>query len=245
MSEGFRLQEICRSTLPQLSASFQNKEIVAGFYPYIGLTHTIRRRGSSWIIRISDHCRQASGAVLESIVVLLCCKVLRRKPPSDALQVYEQFRREPEVERRVHERRLQRGRKQIEDAQGKHYSLDVIYGALNLQYFNGQVQVTRLGWGGRRSWRRLGHYDPVHHTITISPVLDSPKVPERVLSYLLYHEMLHALFDGKSLAGRHRHHTAEFNRAERAFPHYDAARGFLDGFCRTRGRMPTRWFRYR
>ncbi|MGD0309637.1 MAG: M48 family peptidase [Acidobacteriota bacterium] len=238
MSDDFQIQEVCRSTLRQLSASFQDKEISAGFYPYIGLTHTIRRRGSSWIIRISDHCRQAPRAVLESIVVLLCCKVLRRKPPSAALQVYEQFRREPEVERRVQERRLQRGRKQILDARGKHHSLDVIYGSLNLQYFNGQVEVTRLGWGARRSWSRLGHYDPVHHTITISPVLDSPRVPERVLSYLLYHEMLHVLFDGKAVAGRHRHHTAEFNRAERAFPHYASARGFLDRFCRTRGRMP-------
>jgi hypothetical protein len=238
MSDDFQLQELCRSTLRQLSASFQDKEISAGFYPYIGLTHTIRRRGSSWIIRISDHCRLAPRAVLESIVVLLGCKVLRRKPPSAAFQAYEQFRREPEVERRVQERRVQRGRKQILDARGKHHSLDVIYRALNLQYFNGQVEVTRLGWGARRSWSRMGHYDPVHHTITISPVLDSPRVPEQVLSYLLYHEMLHALFDGKAVAGRHRYHTAEFNRAERAFPHYASARGFLDRFCRTRGKMP-------
>ena len=80
----------------------------------------------------------------------------------------------------------------------------------------------------------MGHYDPIHHTITISPVLDSPKVPRAVVSYLLYHEMLHTLFTG--IGYRKRHHTPDFNRAERAFPSYAKARKFLDRFCRTRGR---------
>jgi hypothetical protein len=107
---------------------------------------------------------------------------------------------------------------------------------VNRLYFNDQVEIQTLGWGTRRSWCRMGHYDPVHHSITISPVLDSPKVPGAVLSYLLYHEMLHTLFLGTGNTGRHRHHTLEFNRAERAFPSYAEAQGFLDRFCRTRGR---------
>lgn len=236
MSDATELREICRSTLNAFSRAFHGHEIVAGFYPYIGLTHTIRRRGSSWVIRISDHCTQAPRVVLESIITLLACKVLRKKPPSAALQVYEHFRQDPELEQRVHARRLRRGRKQIDEAQGKHHSLEEIYHELNRLYFNNQVEIRKLGWGARRSWSRLGHYDPIHHTITISPVLDSSKVPRSVVSYLLYHEMLHTLFNGTGTSRRKRHHTAEFNRAERAFPHYAESRKFLDQFCRMRGR---------
>ena len=238
MSDGFEMQEMCRSALRSFSGAFRDKEVLAEFYPYIGLTHTIRRRGSSWMIRISDHCRQAPREVLESIAVLLACKILRRKPSPEALRIYDAFRRNPETEQRVQLRRLQRGRKQIEDAQGKCHSLEEIYTELNRTYFNGQVEVRKLGWGARRSWSRLGHYDPVHNTITISPVLDSARVPRPVLAYLLYHEMLHTLFNWTDSGTRKRHHTPEFYRAERSFPSYAAARKFLDRFCRMRGRGP-------
>jgi hypothetical protein len=236
MSDAARLQEICRSTLRAFSSYFRDKEIVAEFYPYVGLTHTIRRRGSSWVLRISDHCIQAPRPVLESIVTLLACKVLRRKPSSAALQVYSRFQSDGEVMSRVQKRRLLRGRKQIVDEPGKHHALGEIYRELNRNYFNGQVEVQKVGWGTRRSWHRLGHYDPVHNTITISPVLDSPRVPKSVVSYLLYHEMLHTVFDETAGRKRKRRHTPEFRRAERAFPHYAAIGRFLRRFCETRGR---------
>jgi hypothetical protein len=236
MSDASRLQEICRSTLQAFSSSFRDKEIVAGFYPYVGLTHTIRRRGSSWVLRISDHCSQAPRHVLESIVILLACKVLRRKPPSEAVQTYNRFRRDWEVMDRVEARRLLRGRKHIVDVPGRHHSLDEIYRELNRDYFNGQVEVRKLGWGARRSWNRLGHYDPIHHTITISPVLDSPRVPRSVVSYLLYHEMLHTVFDAAGTRMRKRRHTKEFHRADRAFPRYAVVRRFLRRFCEGHGR---------
>jgi hypothetical protein len=236
MSDAARLQEICRSTLRAFSSFFRDKEVVAGFYPYVGLTHTIRRRGSSWVLRISDHCSQAPRDVLESIVLLLACKVLRRKPPPEALQIYERFRRVREVDNRVQARRLLRGRKHIVDAPGRYHSLDEIYRELNRDYFNGQVEVRKLGWGARKSWNRLGHYDPIHNTITISPVLDSPRVPSSVVSYLVYHEMLHTVFDEAATRMRKRRHTPEFHRAERAFPHYAGVRRFLGRFCETRGR---------
>jgi predicted metal-dependent hydrolase len=240
MSSAAELQAICRAILPALSTSFHDKEIRAEFYPYIGLTHTIRRRGEAWIIRISDHCSQAPRQVLESVLALLACKILRRKPPAAALRAYERFRRDPEVESRVRARRLQRGRKQLKDARGRFHALDRIYLELNRAYFNDQVEVRQVGWGLRKSWRRLGHYDPAHHTITISPVLDDAGVPESAVSYLLYHEMLHTLFDRTASRTRRRYHTPEFYRAEKAFPHYETARKFLSAFCRRGGQSGSR-----
>ncbi len=236
MAEAPDLQGICRSILIPLSAIFRTGEISAEFYPYIGLHHTIRRRGETWVIRISDLCGEAPGEVLESIVILLACKVLRRKLPPDAVQTYHRFQTDRTVQQQVNLRRLQRGRKQMRSAQGKHHSLQGIFREINRIYFHNQVELRRLGWGSRRSWKRLGHYDPVHHTITISPVLDSPKVPRRVLSYLLYHEMLHTLFESTVSAGRNRHHPREFMKADRAFPHYASVKKFLEWFCGSRGK---------
>ena len=225
------LQWICRSTLQAAFPSFRDMEIEASFYPYIGLTHTIRRRGSKWVLRISDHCRRAPRVVLEAITLILASKITRRRPPRRALQVYERFRTDPFMEKIVRERRLQKGRKQIRSGDGKYHSLHGIYLELNRRYFNDQVEIRKLGWGPRRSWRRLGHYDPVHHTITISPVLDSSRVPRSVVAYIVYHEMLHTLYEDASPAGTRRHHPPEYRRAERSYPDFASAKRFLKEFC--------------
>ncbi len=221
------LQWLCRTILNDASPSFRNMTIDACFYPYIGLTHTIRRKGSTWVIKISDHCRHAPSHVLEAIIRILASKVMRRKPNQKYLQTYEAFRQAPWVAEAVRERRLQRGRKRLAGEKGKYYSLREIYQELNGNYFDNQIEIRRIGWGLRRSRQRLGHYDPVHHTITLSPVLDSPRVPGFVVRYIVYHEMLHAIFEGKPSRGQQRHHPAEFRRAERAYPDYASATKFL------------------
>src|SRR5437773_2140959 len=210
---------------------------VASFYPYVGLTHTIRKKGEGWAIRISDHCRHAPGAVLEAIAVLLACKVLRRRAPRDMEEIYEQFRRDPELEAGLRRRRLQRGRKLINSSKGRHHALREIFEELNGKHFNHQLHIKQLGWGPRRSWSRLGHFDEVHNSITISPVLDSPRVPRGVVSYILYHEMLHILFSGTDGHGRGRHHPPEFRRAEGAYPDRASIKKFLNEFCRSRGKV--------
>jgi hypothetical protein len=229
-----QLDRVCRETLRAMFPSFGNVEISSSFYPYVGLTHTIRRRGSAWLLRISDHCLQAPHQVLQAVAILLACRVLRRRPPDEWLQVYEAFRRAPAVEASVRERRLRRGRKVLL-ASGKHHSLRGYFQEVNRRFFNGQVDITEIGWSRNRSWSRLGHYDPVHRTITISAALDSEAVPPMVLSYLVYHEMLHAVFDVIHSGSRRRHHPRAFREAERAHPDFAEASRFLNEFCRGRG----------
>jgi hypothetical protein len=230
------LQYICQKTLPNFSAFFQNMRVDAGFYPYIGLTHTIRRKGSVWIVRISDHCRHAPRPVLEAIVAILASKIMRRKPGQKYWNAYELFRTSPSVLESVRNRRLQEGRKRIASHEGKCHSLQDISQEVNRRYFNNQVGISRIGWGVRMAWARLGHYDPVHHTITLSPALDSPKVPKFVVSYIVYHEMLHTIFEDTSDRRTKRHHPREFRRVEKAYPDYDKAKKFLMEYCRHRKR---------
>ena len=226
------LQWLCRSVLRSAFPDLRNADIDAVFYPYIGLTHTIRRKASGgWTVRLSDHCRHAPRDVLEAIVLILGCKVMRRRPRQEYLRTYDLFRRDPAIEEAVRERRMKKGRKNLAGEAGRHYSLGDIYRELNSAYFNNQIEIARIGWGLRRSRKRMGHYDPAHHTITLSPVLDAPAVPVFVVQYIVYHEMLHAVFENSRTRGRKRHHHAEFRRAERAFPHFARATKFLGEYC--------------
>jgi hypothetical protein len=221
------LQWICSSVLQTSFPFFRNARIDARFYPYIGLTHTIRRKGTGWIVRISDHCRRAPRPVLEAIVMILGSKIMRRKTPGKYLETYDLFRKDPDLEERVRGRRRASGRKQIGGVQGEHYSLEQIYNGVNAQFFNSQIEIQKIGWSLRKGWRRLGHYDPIHHTITLSPALDSAKVPQFVVHYIVYHEMLHAVFGEAASTPSRRHHPPEFQRAERAYPDYERAKKFL------------------
>jgi hypothetical protein len=221
------LQWLCRSVLRALFPAFCNGNIEACFYPYIGLTHTIRRKGATWVVRISDHCRNAPRPVLEAIVVILACKIMHKKPRMEFLRAYEIFRKDPSIVKAVRERRLLKGRKHMAEHAGKHHFLEAIFREINSLHFNNQIEVARIGWGIRKSWGRLGHYDPVHHTITLSPVLDSPVVPRFVVSYIVYHEMLHSVFEDAASRSARKHHPPEFHRAEKAYPDYARAKKFL------------------
>jgi len=231
-----KLQQICDSVLRDSAPAFRDAAIEAAFYPYLGLTHTLRRKQDKWIVRISDHCRCAPAPVIEAIVRILACRVMHRKPPRTAMEIYELFRRDPEIEEAVRRRRAAKGRKQFSGKPGTFHSLENIYRELNDLYFNKQIEVKRIGWGLRKGRDRLGHYDPVHNTITLSPLLDSPDVPPFVVRYIVYHEMLHALFGDGRAEGSRKHHPREFRHTESAYPDYARAKKFLAGFSRRHGR---------
>jgi len=227
-----KLQWFCCSVLQTAFSTFRDVEIDAHFYPYVGLTHTLRRKKNGWVLRISNHCRCSPSYVLESIVLILAYKVMGKKPPRKYVNTYELFRKDPDIEAAVRNRRLRKGRKQFSDKAGNHHSLRNIYSELNERYFNNQIEINRIGWGLRKSWDRLGHYDPIHHTITLSPALDSPDVPPYIVRYIVYHEMLHAVFGEMPVGGSRRHHPREYVQTERAYPDYAKAKKFLRNFSR-------------
>jgi hypothetical protein len=228
------LKRLCRAVLENMSPDFRGTEIDARFYPYIGLTHTIRLRKSCWVVRVSDHCRRAPHTVLEAIVTILACKALRKRVPVRVRRTYDGWRRESVVSDAVSARRIAKGRKRFAVHEGKWHLLPEICREVNSRFFNDQIEIQKIGWGVRRSWGRLGHYDPSHNTITLSPVLDSPNVPRYVVDFIVYHEMLHAVFEGAANYGFRRHHPPAFCRTERAHPDYEAVKKFIKNFCSKR-----------
>ena len=111
--------------------------------------------------------------------------------------------------------------------EGRYYNLHSLFSRLNVDYFSLRLQSVPLLWSSRRSLRRLGYYRQAVNTIVISSALDDPRVPECVVEFILYHEMLHAWMPTVIRNGRRCDHTAEFRAAERKYRHYEMAERFL------------------
>ncbi len=118
-------------------------------------------------------------------------------------------------------------------SRGRCYDLNRILGELNEQFFQGSLQVA-ITWGRngtpqrrRRRHIQLGSYYRSQRLIRIHPLLDSPRIPEFFVRFVVYHEMLHALLDPPhDTSGRRRLHGPEFRRLERRFPQYAEAMAF-------------------
>jgi hypothetical protein len=114
------------------------------------------------------------------------------------------------------------------DVEGKYHNLREIFDELNAEYFAGCIQA-RITWGsrGRRKRTRdsikLGSYTFEDQLIRIHPVLDAADVPRFFVAWIVYHEMLHEVYDMPVVDGRRVYHTPEFRTAEAKFERYAEA----------------------
>jgi hypothetical protein len=108
-----------------------------------------------------------------------------------------------------------------------HHSLEAVFARVNERYFRVLMPRPRLVWSTVITARKFGHYDQVHDTLLISATVDRADVPEFVIDFLMYHELLHKEMGVDRSGGRAYAHTAEFRAAERRFPQYEEAEAFL------------------
>jgi hypothetical protein len=116
---------------------------------------------------------------------------------------------------------------------GNVYNLKQIYDDLNTEYFNNQLQL-QITWFGKFNQRNrtrvtFGLYHDPLKLIKINRMLDSPNFPEYIVSYVVYHEMVHnvcpAYVDER---GINRVHTKEFKDMESNFKHFGLAEKWIE-----------------
>jgi len=210
------------------------------FYPYASLSHTIRLREETADARISDLMRGAPLEALEGASALLLAKLYRLQLPAEVATNYRKFAESAQVSRRLERARRRRGRRRHDGPQGDAHNLEGIFHRLNGQYFADRLPATAVGWSTAPWRRQLGVFDPGMRHIVINRRLDRPRIPEYVVAYVVYHEMLHleraAPLRLRTPAGALAHrdfrcrlglHTPEFRRAERQFQEFAQARRFL------------------
>jgi hypothetical protein len=109
---------------------------------------------------------------------------------------------------------------------GQVYDLLSLYQKVEEKYFPTPLGL-RITWFGKRKPTPsaslvLGQYQRLLQLIRIHRVLDRKDVPQEVLEYVIYHEMVHHIHLPKiTVGGRSAVHHDEFKRQERAFHGFD------------------------
>ena len=199
------------------------------FRPFANLRSRIRydRETGRLTADLSDLLEGAPAEVIRSLAAALIGKLYGVPLPASSREPFLRWVYSPATQRAMLRARRERGRKRLLPARGSARDLRAAFRKINRLHFDGALAEPRLGWNPDPQGRQLGHWDPAHETIVINPALDSPDVPELALEFVLFHEMLH-LKHPVELRSRGRCvHTAEFRKAERAFPRYREARRLL------------------
>jgi hypothetical protein len=198
------------------------------YYPYAGLRHTIRLRQKRVYVRLSDICKDAPPEALRALAFILVARMLGKRVPTIHDRVYRDYSLTPSIMRLTDLARRGRGRKMISTARGKFYDLDRMFAKLNRDYFDGAIPKPTITWSPRRTRSILGHHDQVFDSITISKTLDSNDVPDYVVEFILYHEMLHIKHPARLIKGRRHRHTSTFRLDERKFLDYEKAQKWIE-----------------
>jgi hypothetical protein len=114
-----------------------------------------------------------------------------------------------------------------EDGKGVYYNLETLFDNINNEYFCGKLSRPRLIWSQMQTYRKFGHYEPARDRIVISLTLDEQIIPQYVVEFVIYHEMLHKHYGEKWVNGRRMVHTSEFRASEAKFKYYNEAEAWL------------------
>ncbi len=224
---GTRLEAFCGDLYRRLRPGEPPPAFRVEFCRFAGVNNFIRRRNGQISLRISDVLQDAPSPVLESVAHILLAKLLREPVPRDHRTRYRHYLNREDVQRKMRVIRAERGRKNLTSARGRHYDLNLLFDQLNDRYFEGRIRRPVLGWSRGAPRRRLAHYDPAHHTIVVSRLLDNEAIPRFVIEYVLFHEALHIIHPARCTGTRRQVHTKEFAEAEKQFPRLAEAREWL------------------
>ena len=224
-----KLLEVFQKSYRQLRPRAPMPELRVEFYPYTGVSHTIRMRDGRLLVRLSDLIEGAPETVLSALAHILLAKIYRKQIEAVHSARYRRYVGSRDFAAKAQMIRQSRGRKRLRMPQGHVYDLNEIFEDLNTRYFHGLLGRPRLTGSHNLARRRLGHFDPAHNTIVVSRVFDDLRVPQYAVEYLVYHEMLHLKHPVKLRGSRRCVHSAEFVEEEKRFPQFEEAKRFLRG----------------
>jgi hypothetical protein len=183
---------------------------------------TVRWSSPGYTVRIHHMFLEAGAPVLKALAGFIGKRSGR---PSAILRDFvaartDQIRKAPGRMRRIAVRTV-----------GRYFDLEDIFGRVNREYFNGQVDC-RITWGTRTRARprhsiRLGTYSEQTKTIRVHPHLDQGFVPPYVVEGIVYHEMLHHLLGTTPVKGRKVAHSPVFRRLECRYPYHGQVQAWI------------------
>lgn len=116
---------------------------------------------------------------------------------------------------------------------GDVYNLERLYKQVNNEYFDGKVKL-KITWYGKTTTQRRNkvtfglYYEPLK-LIKIHRLLDNLSVPDYVIKFVIYHEILHhtcpAHVDSK---GTLHMHDKMFKKREEEYQHFQLAQEWIE-----------------
>lgn len=119
-------------------------------------------------------------------------------------------------------------------AAGAVHDLRESFERVNQAYFDGQLDQPNLIWNNRLTRRKFGHYQWDTDTVMLSSSLDHTRIPDLVVDYVMYHELLHKKLGARQAKQNRIAHTGEFREAEKKFHSLQKAKRILNRIARTR-----------
>ena len=188
------------------------------FSPY---NANVRKRGDLLTFSFSREWKNVSSEISIGLVQELFLKILNRKGSTINVDLYNAFVKKLYLSADVGET----------DSRLQH-----VFEKVNSQYFHGSMDRPNLKWG-LNSKTKLATYDYHTDTINVSKVFRN--ADEKLLGYLLYHEMLHKKL---KFSSRNVHHSREFRILEKAYEDRDEMEKKLNSFIRKKNF--TRWLSF-
>jgi hypothetical protein len=186
---------------------------------------SFQRRSGRLVVRLHRLFRHADRRVLDSLALYL------GRRDRNSSKTLDNFIASHKEEVRV----PQEATPKIICHEGCHHDLKAVLRRVNETYFQGKADVN-IGWGRTPVRRRkrytktmsrsLATYSYDDCTIRVSPILDSAVVPEYMLDWVVYHEMLHHVLPVEETGAKKRYHTERFKILERAFKQYEDAKSW-------------------
>lgn len=203
------------------------------------------RPGERLTLELTDGYMLAPERAVSGLVASLGLGVLRRRKQNELARMlieyhdlWQRSREGRELQSRI---RRQRARKQGRGPHGTAHDLEAIRERLKTRFFAGRLEDVQLTWSSREGYNVLGHHDGDLDTIVINRCLDHADVPETIVAYILYHELLHHTLGIQEVPGGRRSlHPPSFRRRERRFPHWAVADEYLKAMCNRRSAIPYR-----
>lgn len=224
MNSTYLTQKIAQQVLNTHSEN--SVEIMIEFTNLAGLYKGIRV-GNTATLTVNEGFINASEDILEALVKSAFCGKCQ-----DNTQLIRSFTSSGEYSSILLELDLMAD-VIAENPQGNCYNLDKLFEKINYEYFASALTKPRLVWSQIKTYRKFGHYEPARDRIVMSSTLDDPSIPEFVIEFVLYHELLHKLHGAKWVNGRSRVHTREFRACESQFKLYIEAEGWLEKLAST------------
>lgn len=211
---------------PGTDFAFQAQVSYSGkFKPY---NSTVRRIGNFLHFSLSRSWQNVSEEIVIGLIQHLLFKILRkerflaavmvnsRKISSLNMQLYDDFIKG--ISEVV-----------VPNEASSDQKLESSFNRVNEIYFLNFMDRPQLMWGSD-SFRKLASYDYHTNSVIVSSLFS--EAPERLLDYLMYHELLHKKLKFSSSNGKTMHHNAEFRKLEANFEASKYVEDELNAFLR-------------